>query len=95
MVRPGILVVHVRFECRQAVSHAAGKNRILQTHSQLIFRDVLQNGHGIVIQVLPSARGEFLKYFLTFLVPCPPQIPGKSPEAIEKARSFVRVEKRV
>ena len=55
----------------------AFKILVLQPHAQFVFRDLAQDGDGIVKQVLPAARGKFVKEILRLLVPAPPEIAGQ------------------
>ena len=88
---PGVLLVHVGIKNSQNVPHPTRENRILQAHPQLIFGNVLQNSYGIVVQILPSARREFLKNFLGFLVPGPPQIFGEPLQPCQQVKVFTRL----
>jgi hypothetical protein len=92
MVRgPGVLPVHIRVKNFQDAPDALRENRILQAHVQLVFGNVLQNGHRIVIQILPAARGQLLKNLLAFLVPGPPQVSGEMLQPCQQIRAFTRL----
>jgi hypothetical protein len=45
----------------------------------------VENGHRIVVEVLPRARGEFLENFLCPLVPSPPKVSG---QLVQPRRQF-------
>ena len=77
---PGCLFSHVGLERCQHALDALGKVRVLQTDAQFVIGYFVQDGHGIVVKVLPAAWREFLKNFLRFLAPGPPEV---SREAIE------------
>ena len=51
----------------------------------------MQDGDGVVIEILPAARGKFLKDFLRFLVPGPPEIAGKLVQPVDQFRHFFAV----
>ena len=74
LVPPRVLLVEIRLEI---VQHGAGvrlEARLLQMHAQFVIRHLAQNGDGVVKQVLPAARRQFLEQILRLLVPRPPQI---------------------
>ena len=74
LVSPGVLGVEIRLETAQHGSGMRLKARLLQMHAQFVIRHLAQHGHGIVKQVLPAARGQFLKQILRLLIPRPPQV---------------------
>ena len=88
LVSPGVFFVEIRLE---TVQHGAGarlKARLLQMHAQFVIRHLAQNGHGVVKQVLPGARRQFLKQILRFLVPRPPQIMREPVQARDQLVQF-------
>ena len=88
LVRPGGFLVHVGVEGQQDLQHAPGEVRVLQPDAQFVIGDLVQNGHRVVIEVLPAARGQLLKYLLRLLVPGPPEIPRQPVQAGRQLRQF-------
>jgi len=80
-VSPGVGLVHVSLERLQHLAHALREVQVLQAHAQFVIRYLVENGHCVVIEVLPAAGGEFLENLLRFLVPGPPEIPGQLAQA--------------
>src|SRR5262249_54132854 len=54
LMTPSVLVAKVRLKILQHLAHALGKLMVLETNPQFVVRDLMQNRHGIVIQVLPA-----------------------------------------
>ena len=55
--------------------------------AQFIFGDFVENGDGIVEQVLPAAGGKLVKQVLRLLIPRPPEVPG---QFIQAGNQFVQ-----
>lgn len=89
---PGVGVLHVIVEALKGVAHPVGKHGILQTNSQLVIRNLVQHGHGIVVKVLPAAGRQFLEDFLRFLVPGPPKVPREAVQPLDHFGHFTRSE---
>ena len=87
-VRPGGLVVHVRVERLQHGADAVAKLGVLQADAQLVIRNFMQHGHGVVVEILPAARGEFVENLLRLLVPGPPEIAGEFLQPGSQFRQF-------
>ena len=64
--------------------------RILQPHPQFVFRHLVQNRNGVVIQILPGPRRELLEQFLWLLVPGPPEIAGNALKIGDEFGNFCR-----
>ncbi len=71
---PGFVLIHVGVETIQHGPHLPGKIAVLQADAQFVIRDFVQHGDGVVIKVLPAARGKLLKELLRFLAPGPPKV---------------------
>jgi len=54
---PGLGIVHVRVKALERLPYALGEIRVLQAHAQLVIGDVAEDGHCVVVKVLPAARG--------------------------------------
>ena len=53
---PGFFVVEIAVKIAQDGADAVGETRFLKMDAQLVFRDLAQDGHGVVPEVLPAAR---------------------------------------
>src|SRR6185503_21025500 len=71
---PRVLLSRIRVKSLKHLANAVSKIRVLKSNPQLVVGNLMQNGHRIVIEVLPAAWGKFLKDFLGFLVPRPPEV---------------------
>ena len=72
--RPGALLLQIGLEGAEHMPDALGKIRVLQANAQFVVRDFVQNRDGVVVEILPATRREFLENLLRFLVPGPPQV---------------------
>ena len=80
MCGPGVLCGKVTLEVFQDFTYALGECRVLQPYAEFVLGDIAQYGDGVVIKILPAARGEFLKNLQTFLIPSPVEIVGQTVE---------------
>jgi len=87
--RPCIPSIHVRIEGGQNALDMPGKYGIPKPRSKLIFRDILEDSHGVVIQVLPTPGRKLLENLLALLVPGPPQIARKNFQPGQQLCSFI------
>src|SRR5260221_12233760 len=88
---PGERTVHVAIERSQHLPDAVGELLVLEALPEFVIRDCAQNRDGVVVEVLPPTRREFLKNILRFLVPGPPKIVGQLVQADRQfGKLFVR-----
>ena len=78
---PGVRALEVFVEVGQHPAHAFAEGRVLQMRAQLLLGDFAQDGHGVVVKILPATRREFLEDFLRALIPGPPQVAGEPVQA--------------
>src|SRR5688572_6026894 len=73
---PGFLVVDVTIEPANDLTNAHGEFRILQSGTKLGLGNFVKDRDGVMVEILPAARGKFVEKFLSFLIPGPPDVPG-------------------
>ena len=81
LMAPGVLVRQVGLKLAKHAADAIREARFLEMNPQLIFRDLAQDGHGVVPEVLPAAWREPLEQVLRLLVPTPPEVARQLVEA--------------
>ena len=57
LAAPGFFLVEIRFKVMQDRARMTLEIGVLQVHAQFVFRHLMQDGDGVVIEILPAARG--------------------------------------
>ncbi len=72
LAAPGVLFPHVGVEHGDHAADTVGELGFLQANPQLVVGDLMQDGDGVVVKVLPATGRKVMKKILGFLIPCPP-----------------------
>ncbi len=84
---PCVGALKVFVEVGQHAAHTFAEGRVLQVRAELLLGDFAQDGHGIVVEILPAARRKLLEDFLGALVPSPPEVAG---EPVQSGNEFLQ-----
>ena len=79
---PGLFPGHVILEPGQDISDAGGEGGIEQADTELVIGQLMEDGDGVVVQVLPGARRQLVEKLLGIMVPGPPQVVRQAIQAL-------------
>src|SRR3974390_665162 len=74
-ISPGGPFAQVAVEGAECFANFFSELRFLQPHAQFLLGDFMQDGHGVMVEILPASWRQFLEDFLRSFVPGPPKIP--------------------
>ena len=87
---PRLGVAQVGVEIAEHPSDARGKGGVHEADLEFVTREFVQDGDGVMIEILPAPRGEFAEEVLGFLIPAPPEVAGQAQQARGKVNKIVR-----